>query len=331
LFPPTFRYTFRAGNILLHSRNPNKVVIPRFDGITGEKLFVLKARNNEVLREDFLAFVLMSPRFGNWVSQWMSGSVNKFLNWSAFERFEFDLPPLDQQRRIAEILWAVEEVAEAAWTSREAILTLRKSAHREVFVSGLKKGGPVTTVFGLPAGWEETTVGAACVIENRLRKPINAAERAKIQGEYPYYGPTGVLDHLNEYRVEGEYVLIGEDGDHFLKFDSWDMTQLAKGRFNVNNHAHLLRGTEKCRTEWIYQYFKHRDIMPFLSKQGSGRLKMQKAVLEKVPFVVPPLQDQDEILEFLRGVDSSFARVNEHSEQTKRLLASLTNTLFELS
>lgn len=110
LFPPTFRFTFKAGNVLLHSRNPKKVVIPRFDGITGEKLFVLKARDSEALREDFLAFILMSSGFSDWVSKWMSGSVNKFLNWSAFEKFEFGLPPLDQQRRIAEILWAVDEV-----------------------------------------------------------------------------------------------------------------------------------------------------------------------------------------------------------------------------
>ncbi|MEI7700632.1 MAG: N-6 DNA methylase [Planctomycetia bacterium] len=113
LFPPTFRFTFNAGNVLLHSRNPKKVVIPRFDGITGEKLFVLKARDKEVLREDFLAFVLMSSHFSAWVRQWMSGSVNKFLNWSAFEQFEFVLPPLEQQRRIAEILWAIDEVNEA--------------------------------------------------------------------------------------------------------------------------------------------------------------------------------------------------------------------------
>ena len=173
-----------------------------------------------------------------------------------------------------------------------------------------------------------STVGESCRIENRLRKPINAAERSSIQGKYPYYGPTGILDHLNEYRVEGECVLIGEDGDHFLKYDSWNMTHLVMGRFNVNNHAHILRGTETCRTEWIFQYFKHRDIMPYLSRQGAGRLKLQKSVLEKVPIAVPPLKEQDEILKFLNGIDGSFTSINEQIEKTKGLLALLTNELF---
>ena len=146
-----------------------------------------------------------------------------------------------------------------------------------------------------------------------------------MQGEYPYYGPTGILDHLNEYRVEGQYALIGEDGDHFLKFDTWNMTHLLRGRFNVNNHAHLLRGTESCRTEWIFQYFKHRDITPFLSRQGSGRLKLQKAILERVPISIPPLPEQEAILEFLRGIDSTYDFLSDRLERTKTMLIALIN------
>lgn len=212
--------------------------------------------------------------------------------------------------------------------TRERILALRKSAHREVFVKGLPKSGTVVTTDRLPAGWRASTVGESCIIENRLRKPINAAERANMQGEYPYYGPTGVLDHVNEYRVEGEYVLIGEDGDHFLKFDNWNMTQLVSGRFNVNNHAHILRGAVACRTEWIFQYFKHRDITPFLSRQGSGRLKLQKAVLESMPIALPPLQTQDEILRFLSGIDLALECIDKHLETMKMTLASVTDELF---
>src|SRR4029434_2092592 len=106
-----------------------------------------------------------------------------------------------------------------------------------------------------------------------------------------------------------------------LKFDTWDMTQLVRGRFNVNNHAHLLRGTAICKTEWIFHYFKHRDILPFLSRQGAGRLKLQKGVLEKMPIVIPPLRDQDVILEFLGEVDDSFDRLSAHIESTKAMLS----------
>jgi type I restriction enzyme M protein len=109
LFPPTFRFTFKAGDILLHSRNPRKVAVPRFDGITGEKLFVLQPKDTARLAPSYLAYVLQSSQFSDWVSRWLTGSVNKFLNWSALERFEFRLPPIEQQRESAEVLESLDE------------------------------------------------------------------------------------------------------------------------------------------------------------------------------------------------------------------------------
>ena len=79
-------------------------------------------------------------------------------------------------------------------------------------------------------GWNLSTVGDAAAIKNNLRFPISEEERVKISGDYPYFGPTGVLAHINEYRIEGEHVLIGEDGDHFLKFRDKPMTLLVSGQ-----------------------------------------------------------------------------------------------------
>jgi type I restriction enzyme S subunit len=125
LFPPTFKYTFKPGHVLLHSRNPNKVCVPRFNGITGEKLFILKPKDDSVLSADFLPFLLRTNKFKAWAKQWSSGSVNKFLNWSSLANYEFDLPPLDQQRRISEILWRAEE---AIQTSNRLVSLIHKAS-----------------------------------------------------------------------------------------------------------------------------------------------------------------------------------------------------------
>src|SRR5712692_11476522 len=106
----------------------------------------------------------------------------------------------------------------------------------------------------VPSGWKLSTLEQACSFHNNLRFPINLETRRRMQGEYPYYGPTGVLGYLNEHRVEGTYVLLGEDGDHFLKFRDWSMTQLVTGLYNVNNHAHLIRGGDGCLTEWVHYF-----------------------------------------------------------------------------
>jgi type I restriction enzyme S subunit len=88
--------------------------------------------------------------------------------------------------------------------------------------------------------WPVSTVGQACTIRNDLRLPLSEEVRAGITGPYPYYGPTGVLDHINEFRLDGRFALIGEDGDHFLKFRERPMTLFVTGQFNVNNHAHVI-------------------------------------------------------------------------------------------
>ena len=109
----------------------------------------------------------------------------------------------------------------------------------------------------VPYGWQIDRVGNSCSICNHLRKPISATVRQTMQGHYPYYGPTRAMDFLDHYRLNGKYALIGEDGDHFLKYANRSMTQLVKGKFNVNNHAHVIQGTQKCSPEWFFFFFQH--------------------------------------------------------------------------
>src|SRR5690606_1145643 len=125
----------------------------------------------------------------------------------------------------------------------EAFKALRIRLYDDATASGIRCGETTSTDVGKTTQhWRVVPLGEAAVIENRLRKPLSATVRSRMPGPYPYFGPTGILDTIDEYRLEGQYVLIGEDGDHFLKWASWSMTQLVDGRFNVNNHAHVIRG-----------------------------------------------------------------------------------------
>lgn len=81
----------------------------------------------------------------------------------------------------------------------------------------IPEGYKVTDLGIIPSDWEVAEVKEAYGIYNNLRLPISGKIRETMQGKYPYYGPTGIQDYINEYRIDGEYSLIGEDGDHFLK------------------------------------------------------------------------------------------------------------------
>lgn len=108
MFPPTFKFAVPSGSVLVHSRNPRKVAILRFDAITGEKLFCLSPVDQAELDSHFLAIQLQSDHFLEFVGRWLSGSVNKFLNWTALARYEFALPPIDEQRQLCGAMRSID-------------------------------------------------------------------------------------------------------------------------------------------------------------------------------------------------------------------------------
>ena len=167
----------------------------------------------------------------------------------------------------------------------------------------VKSGYKQTEVGVIPDDWDVSYVGDSFDVCNQLRLPLSQSVRERMSGSYPYYGPTSVQGWINEYRVEGKYALIGEDGDHFLKWRSQPMTLLAEGKFNVNNHAHLVKGTKNL-TEWFYWYFVNRDLTSHLTRQGASRYKLKKATLLQIPCVLPKLAEQRAIAAALSDVDA---------------------------
>ncbi len=167
----------------------------------------------------------------------------------------------------------------------------------------LRSGYKQTEVGVIPEDWELKPIGESFDICNHLRYPISQDVRKKMVGEYPYYGPTKAQDYINEYRVEGEYALIGEDGDHFLKWRESPMTLLVNGKFNVNNHAHLVKGVRNL-TSWFYYYFQNRDITSYLTRQGAGRYKLTKNTLITIPCPLPSPSEQRIIVAALSDVDA---------------------------
>ncbi|MEM8527931.1 MAG: restriction endonuclease subunit S [Bacteroidota bacterium] len=190
-----------------------------------------------------------------------------------------------------------------------------------------REGYKKTKLGWIPMEWEVSNVGEAFKICNNSRKPISGTLRKNMQGKYPYYGPTKIQDYINEYQYDGRYALIAEDGDHFLKYSDKPMTQLAIGKFNVNNHAHAIQGQDKTTTEWFYWFFYHRNIFSHLTRQGAGRYKLNKASLMKLSVVIPPIPEQQKIATILSTWDKAISKTQQlieaKEEQNKGLMQCL--------
>ena len=143
---PMFYYGFKAGDFLLVSRNPHlkKAGLVDFDGICSEKTFVLETANSDVLLPEFLPFVLQNERFWDYAYRHRHGSTNTFINWSTLANYEFELPDLETQRKLAEVLWSINDTMEAYKNLISATDELVKSQFMEQF------GDPSNNVYGYP-------------------------------------------------------------------------------------------------------------------------------------------------------------------------------------
>ena len=112
---PAFHMRFVPGDVLLMSRNPHlkKAGVVDFEGICSDVSYVCRTKDENVLMQKFLPFIFQSDDFWRFAEENKKGSTNFFLNWSDFEKYEFNLPPIDTQRKLVEILWSFEDTKTA--------------------------------------------------------------------------------------------------------------------------------------------------------------------------------------------------------------------------
>ena len=112
---------FRKGDLIFGRRRAyqRKLAVAEFDGICSAHAMVVRAKQDMVLPE-FLPFLMMSDRFMKRAVEISVGSLSPTINWTTLKHEEFDLPPIDQQRHVTEILCAIEGAIEAFGNERAA-------------------------------------------------------------------------------------------------------------------------------------------------------------------------------------------------------------------
>ena len=137
-----------------------------------------------------------------------------------------------------------------------------------------------------------------CVILDAKRKPLSALQRAKKQGIYPYYGAQGIIDHLDDYLLDGEYLLVAEDGAN-LETRNQPIANIAKGKIWVNNHAHVLGNNGKCPLNLLGFILNNMNISPYVT--GCAQPKLNQENLKNIEIELP--SHIDSIASILSSLD----------------------------
>ena len=149
------------------------------------------------------------------------------------------------------------------------------------------------------------------------RKPINSSERAKRVGKVPYYGATGQVGWIDDYLTNEHLVLLGEDGAPFLDLLK-DKAYIIFGEAWVNNHAHILKSYfGEIGNVFLMHYLNMVDYKDYV--KGTTRLKLTQGSMQLMPFPLPPLSEQQRIVE---RIEELFAKLDEAKERLQEVAES---------
>lgn len=200
------------------------------------------------------------------------------------DTLQIPLPPLEVQREIVRTL--------DAFTKLEAELEAELEARRQQYEYYRKE---LLSFPGVPF----QQLGDIAKNLDHLRRPVT--RDARIPGDVPYYGASGVVDYVSDHIFDGDYLLVSEDGANLLA-RSTPIAFSIGGKTWVNNHAHVLEFNSQAERRFVELYLNSIDLKPYIS--GSTQPKLNRANLNKITIPAPSLEKQEEVVDILDKFDA---------------------------
>lgn len=147
--------------------------------------------------------------------------------------------------------------------------------------------------FTLPVGWKWVSFGDATICRDGERIPVSQDERNLRAKVFDYYGASGVIDKIDNYLFDKPLLLIGEDGANLVN-RSTPIAFIARGKYWVNNHAHVLDGISESFLRYIELFINAIDLKPYVT--GTAQPKMNQAKMNGIPVALPPEAEQHRIV-----------------------------------
>lgn len=168
----------------------------------------------------------------------------------------------------------------------------------------------------IPEGWEVKKLGECIKIFDSQRIPLSNKERELKKGKIPYYGATGIMDYVNGFIFNDDYILLAEDGS-VMNEDGFPIIQFIWGKTWVNNHAHVIQSKDKEQNEFYYQ---HLSMIPvILIKTGSIQMKINQDNLKNYHIIVPPNNLINRYSRFANSTRKSLINNIEQNQQLSSL------------
>ena len=182
--------------------------------------------------------------------------------------------------------------------------------------------------FDLPEGWSWARFGSYLVNRDSERIPVSVATRKKLEKTYDYYGASGVIDKVDDYLFDKPLLLIGEDGANLVA-RSTPIAFIARGKYWVNNHAHVLDSNTETQLRYVESYINSINLEPYLT--GTAQPKLNQDRMNTILLPVPPLGEQRRIVAALDKYLALVDGIERDRTDLDGLLAQLKSKVLDLA
>lgn len=136
----TFTKVFHKGDVLFGRRRAylKKAAVAPFDGICSGDITVIEAKPNKIIPE-LLPFIIQNDNLFDFAVEKSAGSLSPRVKWSHLQNYEFELPDLNKQRELAELLWAAEETKHSYQNLIEKSETLLQAEFQKMLLEASYK------------------------------------------------------------------------------------------------------------------------------------------------------------------------------------------------
>lgn len=217
-----------------------------------------------------------------------------------------------------------------------SVLLEKINAERERLISEgkLKRQNPSMPIsdedkpFEIPNGWKYARFGNVGFNRDAERIPLSVDDRSLRKGEYDYYGASGVIDKIDNYLFDKPLLLIGEDGANLIN-RSTPIAFIAKGKYWVNNHAHVIDGLTVEMLSFLCLHINAISLEAYVT--GTAQPKMNQAKMNSIVLAIPPLAEQHRIVakvdELMALCDELEQQETNHLKSHQLLVETLLGTL----
>ena len=281
---------------------------------------------NELVLSEYILQFTRTQAFDSFLRVMAISSTIENVNADKYANAHITLPPLPEQAAIVRYLDHVDRRIRRYVTAKRKLIALLEEERQAIVNRAVTRGldpnvrlkpSGVEWLGDVPEHWEISRVKTEFLSLNRRRVPLNAVERGVMSmRRYDYYGASGVIDKVDDYLFDDELLLIAEDGAN-LVLRNLPLAIIARGKFWVNNHAHILK-PRRGNLEYLAVVMEGLNFSPWIS--GAAQPKLTQDRLMNISIAVPPRFEQDDIIARAKAQTSELTVAISHARRQIELL-----------